>query len=95
MSDLHADAHDATLVQDEHRSPEACPVCRRSASPYLSAEEAAEILRLPSVRALYRLAARGVLPGARKFGRRLLVRRRDLIRTIEEGPRCRSGRTER
>jgi excisionase family DNA binding protein len=51
-------------------------------SPYLTAEETADLLRTTR-QAVWALAERGRLPGARKFGRRLLVRRADLVRSIE------------
>jgi excisionase family DNA binding protein len=53
------------------------------ASPYLSVEETAALLRTTK-RAVYRLHDRGCLPGARKFGERLLVRRDLLLRSIEK-----------
>ena len=55
-----------------------------SASPYLTADEAADFLRTTR-KAVYSLAERGSLPGARRFGRRLLVNRADLVRSIEKG----------
>lgn len=50
---------------------------------FLSADEAAELLRT-SRKAIYSLADRGKLPGARRFGRRLLIRRDLLLREIEK-----------
>jgi hypothetical protein len=76
--------------------PSLCPHCHRSDSPYLNVAEAAALLRCTK-RALYRLAEResdrleerkgGVplLPGLRRFGGRLLIRRADLVRSIEKG----------
>jgi excisionase family DNA binding protein len=54
-----------------------------TSSPYLTPDEAADLLRTTK-RAVYRLHERGALPGARRFGRRLLVRRADLVRSIEQ-----------
>jgi excisionase family DNA binding protein len=50
---------------------------------FLTAEEAADLLRTTR-KAVYALAERGQLPGARRFGRRLLIRRDDLLTSIEE-----------
>jgi excisionase family DNA binding protein len=50
----------------------------------LTANEAADFLRTTR-KAIYTLAERGALPGARRFGRRLLVNRADLVRSIEKG----------
>jgi excisionase family DNA binding protein len=50
---------------------------------YLDAEEAAVLLRT-SRKAVYSLWERGQLPGARKFRKRLLIRRDLLVRAIEE-----------
>ena len=51
---------------------------------YLSVAEAAELLRC-SRKAVYCLAERGKLPGLRRGpGGRLLIRRADLVRSIEE-----------
>jgi excisionase family DNA binding protein len=62
----------------------------KSKSPYLDVEETADLLRT-TVRAVYRLSERGVLPGARRFGRRLLVRRSDLIGSIEKSAKSKGS----
>jgi excisionase family DNA binding protein len=49
----------------------------------LSVEDAARLLRT-SPRAVYIMAGRGVLPGVIRIGRRLLVRREDLVRWLDE-----------
>jgi excisionase family DNA binding protein len=46
-------------------------------STWLTASEAAEYLRLPTTRALYKRVERGQLP-AHRFGRQFRFRRRDL-----------------
>ena len=51
--------------------------------PYLSAEEAAGFLRTTR-RAIYALIDRGQLKGCvRRFGRRILISRKDLVAHIE------------
>jgi excisionase family DNA binding protein len=49
----------------------------------LTAAETANLLRTTR-RAVYARAERGLLPGAIRDGRRLLVRRDDLLRYLEE-----------
>ena len=61
-----------------------CNPSSKSDQVYLTAQEAAELLRT-SRKAIYALAKRGQLPGARKFRRRLLVCRAELLRAIETG----------
>lgn len=51
---------------------------------YLTADEAASLLRTTR-KAVYGLIERGVMPGIRRIGRRVLVRRRELIEWIEGG----------
>ncbi len=48
-----------------------------TSTTWLTAEEAAKYLRLPSVRALYKRVERGQVP-ARRWGRHYRFRRRDL-----------------
>ncbi|MBK7583741.1 MAG: helix-turn-helix domain-containing protein [Myxococcales bacterium] len=61
------------------------PVTNLSGLPYLlTPAEAAALLRTTRG-ALYARAERGLLPGAVKDGRRLLVRRDDLLRSLAEG----------
>lgn len=48
----------------------------------LTAAEAAELLRLPSVAAVYQRFERGKLPGGFKDGRHLRVRRDELRRAL-------------
>jgi excisionase family DNA binding protein len=48
---------------------------------FLTPEEAAELLRTTRG-AIYTLASRGKLPGSRRFGRRLLVCRRELLESL-------------
>lgn len=50
----------------------------------LTIHETADILRT-STNAIYTMAARGKLPGAVHVGRRLLVRRAELLRFLTEG----------
>lgn len=51
---------------------------------YLTTDEAAALLRTTR-KAVYALIEKGVLPGIRRIGRRVLVRRRLLIEWIEGG----------
>lgn len=51
---------------------------------YLTIPEAADLLRT-SAKALYTSAERGLLPGLVRFGRRLLVERDRLLRSLSEG----------
>ena len=53
---------------------------------YLTADEAASMLRTTR-KAVYALIEKGVMPGIRRIGRRVLVRRRALIEWIEGGAR--------
>ena len=53
-------------------------------APLLSVEEAARLLRT-TPRAVYVMAGRGALPGVTRIGRRLLIRRADLVRFLDEG----------
>jgi excisionase family DNA binding protein len=50
--------------------------------PWLTAEEAAEYLRLPSVRALYKRVERGQVP-AHRWGRLFRFRRPELDALLE------------
>ena len=52
-------------------------------APLLSVEDAARLLRT-TPRAVYVMAGRGILPGVTRIGRRLLVRREDLVRWLDE-----------
>jgi excisionase family DNA binding protein len=49
---------------------------------FLTADEVADLLRT-SRKAIYALAERGQLPGIRRIGRRLLVRREELLRWLD------------
>jgi excisionase family DNA binding protein len=49
----------------------------------MTTTEVAELLRTTPC-AVRHLAERGRLPGARKFGRRILVRRSDLLQSLNE-----------
>ncbi len=52
--------------------------------PYLlTADDTAELLRT-SRKGIYSMASRGELPGVTRIGRRLLVRRDDLLRFLDE-----------
>ncbi len=51
--------------------------------PFLTAEETAELLRT-SRKAIYAMAGRGMLPGVTRVGRRVLIRRDDLIGWLDE-----------
>ena len=55
-----------------------------SASFLLTADEVAALLRT-SRKAIYAMAERGLLPGVVRIGRRLLVRRDDLVNWLREG----------
>ena len=62
--------------------------------PYLmKAEEVAEFLRT-SRKAIYAMAERGRLPGAIRLGRRLLVRRDDLLESLRRAPSSTSQEME-
>lgn len=60
-------------------------VPRTDPPSWLTAAEAAEYLRLPSVRALYKRVERGQLP-AHRWGRRFRFRRRDLDALLGSSP---------
>lgn len=49
----------------------------------LTAEETATLLRTTR-KAIYAMAERGSLPGVTRIGRRVLIRRDDLIRWLDE-----------
>ena len=51
--------------------------------PFLTVQEAAALLRT-TVKAIYHRAERGRLPGLVRDGRRLLVRRQELLRSLAE-----------
>jgi len=60
-------------------------VCVVSTLPYLlTAAEAAALLRT-TPKAIYARAERGLLPGLVRDGRRVLVRRDELLRYLSEG----------
>ena len=60
------------------------PVVDIAALPYfLTADEAAALLRTTR-KGIYARAERGLLPGAVRDGRRLLVRRDELLRSLSE-----------
>lgn len=61
---------------------------------FLTAEEAATLLRTTRA-AIYARAERGLLPGAVRDGRRLLVRRDELLRSLEERRAASPGGTRR
>ena len=50
---------------------------------YLKTSEAADLLRT-SVRAVYAMISRGQLPGVTRLGRRILIRRDDLLQWLKE-----------
>ena len=50
---------------------------------FLTAKEVAELLRT-SPKAVYSMAGRGLLPGVTRLGRRLLIRRDDLLSWLDE-----------
>lgn len=54
-------------------------------SSWLNAREAAEYLRLPTVRALYKRIERGQLP-AHRFGRQLRFARREIDALLRSPP---------
>jgi excisionase family DNA binding protein len=75
------------------RSPDV--VLDPSQLPYLlTADEAAALLRT-SRGAIYARAARSLLPGAMHDGRRLLVRRDELLRSLTERRTASPGGTRR
>ncbi len=49
----------------------------------LTVAETAELLRT-SPKAIYAMASRGLLPGVTRLGRRVLIRRDELIRWLDE-----------
>jgi excisionase family DNA binding protein len=54
------------------------------ALPYLlTADDTADLLRT-SRKAIYSMANRGELPGVTRIGRRMLIRRDDLLRWLDE-----------
>lgn len=61
---------------------------------FLTAGEAATLLRTTRA-AIYARAERGLLPGAVRDGRRLLVRRDELLRSLEERRAASPGGTRR
>ena len=50
---------------------------------FLTADDTAELLRT-SRKAIYAMAHRGELPGVTRIGKRLLIRRDDLLRFLDE-----------
>lgn len=54
-------------------------------TPWLTAAEAADYLRLPTVRALYKRVERGQVP-AHRLGRQFRFHRRDLDALLGSGP---------
>jgi excisionase family DNA binding protein len=60
----------------------------------LTAEETAALLRT-SRKAVYAMAERGQLPGVTRIGRRLLVRRDDLLSWLDERRAASPERTRR
>ena len=54
-----------------------------SLPPMLTADEAGELLR-KSRKGIYTMVDRGQLPGVTRIGRRLLFRRDDVIRWLDE-----------
>ena len=74
---------------------DAPPVVTPAELPYLlTAAEAAALLRTTRA-AIYARAERGLLPGAVRDGRRLLVRRDDLLRSLIERRAASPGGTRR
>ncbi len=65
-------------------STESRPDMKAKEPIFLTPEETAELLRTTR-KAIYSRAERGQLPGVRRFGRRLLVRRDELLRAIDKG----------
>lgn len=62
--------------------PMAQAVARNEGVEYLTAEEAAALIRTP-VATLYQWRHKGVGPRARKVGRKLLYRRDELVAWVE------------
>jgi excisionase family DNA binding protein len=60
----------------------------------LTADETAGLLRT-SRKAVYAMAERGLLPGVTRIGRRLLVRRDDLLSWLDERRAASPGGTRR
>lgn len=58
------------------------PMSESHSKLLLTAAEVAEILRLPSTKAVFALAASGALPGVVRIGRRFRVRRDELLRHL-------------
>lgn len=75
--------------------PESRSITNASALPYLlTPAEAAALLRTTK-KAIYARAERGLLPGAVRDGRRLLVLRDDLLRSLVERRATSPGGSER
>ena len=67
---------------------------RAAAHLYMTVPEVAELLRTTKT-AIYTMVQRGQLPGVRRVGRRILVRRSAVVRWIEEsGPVDSNGRDD-
>jgi excisionase family DNA binding protein len=67
---------------------------REEWTPLLTASEVAVALRT-SRKAVYAMASRAVLPGVTRIGRRLLVRRDDLLSWLDERRAASPGGTRR
>lgn len=73
------------IAMARRERPPTKPVTDLATLPYfLNAREAAELLRSTTA-AVYARAERGALPGAVRDGRRLLIRRDDLLQSLSEG----------
>ncbi len=71
-------------VADPHAQSDACVSDIRTLPYFLTAAEAAALLRTTRA-AIYARAERGALPGAVRDGRRLLIRRDELLNSLSEG----------
>jgi excisionase family DNA binding protein len=83
--DAEADPAPATRTQvsRSRRAPDPHRALPDAGSPLLTANEVAAILRT-SRKAVYAMAERAQLPGLTRIGRRLLVRRDDLLSWLDE-----------
>lgn len=88
-TDCRSLARTTNTSTPHHRRPRrrivTAPVTDVGALPFfLTADEAAALLRTTR-KAIYARAERGLLPGAVHDGRRILVRRDELLRSLSEG----------
>jgi excisionase family DNA binding protein len=89
--------HDASPSGPDHSTAVSGPrtgAPTRPAPIFLTADETASLLRT-SRKAVYAMAERAQLPGVTRIGRRLLVRRDDLLSWLDERRAASPGGTRR